>query len=159
MKKMVKMFLGLAMVTMLVGCGKGESNVEVEPTIPPSFSSLEPEEYEECTTTFTWPTMGYATRLPQPTRHTGVIDVDRADWLDFTIYGTSDEEHEDYISKCQEAGFVNDYERYYDDYIGYSDDGVRLRVARITKYGVVDSTWVSVYYDEDYVNEHLNDKE
>lgn len=140
MKKITMTLFALTMTTMLTACDVS--------TTQTSIGSLTQEEIkliEQIREEYVWPSMGLATTLPTPKTKAGEIRYDEEDKFTIIVYGTSDEEHMEYISKCQkETDYTNDYVKVDNYYRATSDDGVELCVSRYKKYDVISSTYISL---------------
>ncbi|MCD7892364.1 MAG: DUF4839 domain-containing protein [Erysipelotrichaceae bacterium] len=63
------------------------------------------------TGTFTWPTEGLATLLPEPESNIGTIDIDNSNFFTVYVGESSDEDISKYIDTCIKAGFDVDYSK------------------------------------------------
>ena len=80
-----------------------------------------------------WPTTGIATQIPVPafSSMNGEISYDTVERFWVEIQDVTDEEYEQYILACQEAGFTIESERTSIEYSAYNADGYELS---LTKY-------------------------
>lgn len=108
--------LTVTSVSVLTGCGKKKNAY-----ISDSF------------TTIKWPDSKLAQMLPTPESTVGLIDTDRADWLEVYIGNTTSEQYESYVSSCKEKGFTENYDSgtdYYKRpyYYAENSEGYRLEL-------------------------------
>ena len=87
--------------------------------------------YADSFSTITWPDSVLAKLLPVPESTSGLIDTDRADWLNVYIGDTTQEQYESYVKSCKEKGFTENYDNgtTYDNcpyYRAENSDGYRL---------------------------------
>ncbi|MCD7807807.1 MAG: hypothetical protein LUH02_00575 [Erysipelotrichaceae bacterium] len=103
------------------------------------------------TGTFSWPTVGLATLLPEPKSNVGTIETDSS--TSFTIYvGESTEDDiSNYINECLEAGFDVDYSRDNTSLRAENDAGLSLSIDD-EGFNIM---YIHLYGDEDEVNAAL----
>lgn len=140
MRKNTMTLLALTMTIMLTACDTNTTQSSME-----TFTQEEIKLIEQIREEYSWPSIGLATTIPTPETKAGEILYDEENKFTIIVYGTSDEEHQEYINKCQkESKYTNDYVKFDDYYKATSDDGVELRVDRYKKYDVISSTYISV---------------
>ena len=85
--------LAISSAAIMTGCGK-KKNAYISDT----FATIK------------WPDSKLAQMLPTPESTVGIIETDRADWLEVYIGNTTSEQYESYVSSCKENGFTENYD-------------------------------------------------
>lgn len=147
MKKTIIFATTIAIILSFAGCGTGATKetvaettiVTAETTLPvgaPTEAIIESTEETETTTEetigeFYWPTFGIVENLPEVDWTTrGQIYVDSPDSFYCDIYETDLKVFGDYVSACQELGYVIDYYNIPGStYYANNKDGYTLTVA------------------------------
>lgn len=147
MKKTIIFATTIAIILSFAGCGTRATKETVAETTIVTTTATEPigaptetmtETTEPVETTaeetigeFYWPTFGIVERLPKVDWTTrGQIYVDSPDSFYCDIYDTDLKIFGDYVSACQELGYVNEYYNIPGSaYYGIDDDGYTLTVA------------------------------
>ncbi|MCD7892301.1 MAG: hypothetical protein LUG60_01240 [Erysipelotrichaceae bacterium] len=101
--------------------------------------------------TYTWPTSGLGTLLPEPKSNVGTITTDSSN--SFTVYvGESTEEDiSNYINECIKAGFDVDYSKDSTSLYAYNEAGISITI-NDRGFNIM---YVSLYGDDDEVAEAL----
>ena len=81
-------------------------------------------EYEN--QTFTWPTSGLATLLPEPATNKGQIISNSDELLDIQVHGCDEESYSAYLKQCQDAGFTMEASTSSSSYDAYDEEGNKL---------------------------------
>lgn len=109
-KKLVVSMLVAVMVTgMIAGCGGSKSTDE--PTTPKDETKVEEaltedlSEYSE----IEWPDTAVTKLIPKPKSMIGKITLETDDSIMVDIANTSDEDYDDYVEKCKDMGYTEDY--------------------------------------------------
>lgn len=76
----------------------------------------------------TWPTVGLATKIPNPNKTKGNISTDSSSSFSAYVGEMNKNEYEAYIDKCVAAGFDVDYDKYEKSYSAKNAQGFSLRV-------------------------------
>lgn len=83
-------------------------------------------EYEN--QTFTWPTSGLATLLPEPATNKGQIISSNDTSLSVEVHGCDEASYSAYLKQCQDAGFTVEASSSSDSYDAYDEEGNKLRL-------------------------------
>ena len=86
------------------------------------------EKYQKDNATYTWPSSGLATLLPQPASNKGSIDANTTERFDASINKTSQADYSDYIESCKAKGFIVDPDTS-NGYTAFNDDGYKLSLS------------------------------
>ena len=114
-------FLAVALVAFIVIATIGIADMK----------RAERAEYESAT--FTWPTTGLATLLPEPANTWGTMPFNDDSYLSFEVRGCDEEAYSAYVEACQAKGFdvepewIGDY-----SYYAYDAEGNRLSLHLFT---------------------------
>lgn len=101
------MTLLLSTVLVLGGCGCSGSDKKVS---------------------YTWPTTGIATLLPQPEFKYGKITTESANELAAEFYYVEQKDFDSYVNSCKEKGFAIDYEKKDYSYKAKDSNGNQLSI-------------------------------
>ena len=108
--------IGIILIVLIVIAGVGTSinnhNKQVE--------------YEN--QTFTWPTSGLATLLPEPATNKGQIISSNDTSLSVEVHGCDEASYSAYLKQCQDAGFTVEASSSSDSYDAYDEEGNKLRL-------------------------------
>lgn len=109
--------IGIILIVLIVIAGVGTSinnhNKQVE--------------YEN--QTFTWPTSGLATLLPEPVTNKGQIISNSDELLDIQVHGCDEASYSAYLKQCQDAGFTVEASTNSSSYDAYDEEGNKLRLS------------------------------
>ena len=83
-------------------------------------------EYEN--QTFTWPTSGLATLLPEPATNKGQIISSTDTSLSVEVRGCDEASYSAYLKQCQDAGFTVEASTNSSSYDAYDEEGNKLRL-------------------------------
>lgn len=83
-------------------------------------------EYEN--QTFTWPTSGLATLLPEPATNKGQIISSNDTSLSVEVRGCDEASYSAYLKQCQDAGFTVEASTNSSSYDAYDEEGNKLRL-------------------------------
>ena len=114
-------FLAVALVAFIVVATIGITDMK----------RAERAQYESAT--FTWPTTGLATLLPEPASTWGTMPFNDDSYLSFEVRGCDEETYSAYVEACQAKGFdvepewIGDY-----SYYAYDAEGNRLSLHLFT---------------------------
>lgn len=92
-----------------------------------------------------WPTVGLATKIPNPNKTKGNISTDSSSNFSVYVGEMSKDEYNAYIDKCVAAGFDVDYDKYEKSYSAKNAQGFSLRV----EYKGFNTVYISVKAPED----------
>ena len=81
-------------------------------------------EYEN--QTFTWPTSGLATLLPEPATNKGQIISNSDELLDIQVHGCDEASYSAYLKQCQDVGFTVEASTNSGSYDAYDEEGNKL---------------------------------
>lgn len=81
-------------------------------------------EYEN--QTFTWPTSGLATLLPEPATNKGQIISNSDEHLDIQVHDCDEENYSAYLKQCQDTGFTVEASSSSNSYDAYDEEGNKL---------------------------------
>lgn len=84
-------------------------------------------EYEN--QTFTWPTSGLATLLPEPATNKGQIISNTDTSLSVEVRGCDEASYSAYLKQCQDAGFTVEASTNSSSYDAYDEEGNKLRLS------------------------------
>lgn len=108
--------IGIILIVLIVIAGVGTSinnhNKQVE--------------YEN--QTFTWPTSGLATLLPEPATNKGQIISSNDTSLSVEVHDCDEASYSAYLKQCQDAGFTVEASSSSDSYDAYDEEGNKLRL-------------------------------
>lgn len=125
------------LILAAIGSCSSDSTSTTDTSEVPSLSDLE---------TISWPTSGIATLLPEPdwgdedeetgdVTYTGEIALDSSDEVRIYIAIPSEDDYDDYVQDCKNAGFIIDYESsiatsedYTDYYYAEDENGYELSI-------------------------------
>ena len=93
-------------------------------------------EYEN--QTFTWPTSGLATLLPEPATNKGQIISNSDELLDVEVRGCDEASYSAYLKQCQDAGFTVEASTNSSNYDAYDEEGNKLRLSLYKSAGEMD---------------------
>lgn len=91
--------------------------------------------------TFTWPTIGLATLIPQPQTNIGTISIDSSSQFIAYIGETSLDDYKAYVNQCIEFGFDVDFSNSEKLFTADNADGISLRL----EYQGFNTMYISVY--------------
>ncbi len=91
--------------------------------------------------TFTWPTIGLATLLPQPQTNIGTISIDSSKQFIAYIGETSLDDYKSYVNQCIELGFNVDFSNQEKLFTADNENGVSLRL----EYQGFNTMYISMY--------------
>lgn len=77
---------------------------------------------------YRWPSSALVSRIPQPESKNGKINSESETYFRIDIYKTSGAQFEDYIEKCKEKGFTEEYSKYDGSYSAKNTEGYSLRL-------------------------------
>ncbi len=80
-------------------------------------------------TTYTWPTSGLATLLPQPESNYGEVRTNSDDSLWIKVHKTEADAYDSYTEACKDKGFTEDATSFSSSYAAYDSNGNRLRLS------------------------------
>lgn len=109
-KKVVVCLLAATMVTgVITGCGdfKTDSKPATEVTTETKQEALTEDlsEYSE----LEWPDTAVTKLIPKPKSMIGKITLETDNTIMVDIANISDEDYDDYVEKCKEMGYTEDY--------------------------------------------------
>lgn len=109
-KKVVVCLLAATMVTgVITGCGdsKTDSKPATEVTTETKQEELTKDmsEYSE----IEWPDTAITKLIPKPKSMVGKIALETDDTIMADIANTSNEDYDEYVEKCKEIGYTEDY--------------------------------------------------
>lgn len=93
-----------------------------------SIISLSIKKDKERKASYSWPTTGIATLLPEPNLKYGKIVNDDADYFTIYLYDPENADFNSYVDKCKEKGFTVDYKSSTYDYKSKDASGNYLEV-------------------------------
>ena len=91
----------------------------------PTYKAVNPE----TVTTYTWPSNGLSTHIPQPPTEFGKIDQNDASTFKISTYQVTSEQYSEYISACSEQGYTVDVRSNSISYDAYNDEGYKLSLS------------------------------
>ncbi len=80
-------------------------------------------------TTYTWPTSGLATLLPQPESNYGEVQTNSSDSLSVNVHKTDASAYDSYVDACKEKGFTEDVTSFSGSYTAYDSNGNRVHIS------------------------------
>lgn len=127
-KTVLSVSLTCVMLLSVSACGSktsiaGNTNEKSSATSTTTTAN-EPEEYK----TIKWPSYGMGSVLPAPVSNVGKIHWEASDDFYVEIAETTNEQFEEYVDKCMEAGFTVKYEREEDYFFAYNEKNYVLEI-------------------------------
>ena len=133
MKKKILLSLAVLMVggLLFTGCRNKDTKQDSADTQTEDTEKSNNEKKEEVALTedlseyedIEWPDSTVAKLIPEPKSMIGKIAFDSDDWLDVEIANTSIDDYKDYVKKCKELGYVENYVSTDDSYMADNKNG------------------------------------
>ncbi len=84
------------------------------------------ETRQKANETFTWPSYGLISQLPEPKSHSGNISNNSEPYAYMTVYKFSQEDFNEYVGKCAQSGFTTVASQSKTSYEAYNEDRTEL---------------------------------
>lgn len=105
-KKVVVCLLAATMVTgVITGCGDSKTDSKPATEAKQEVLTKDMSEYSE----LEWPDTAITKLIPKPKSMVGKITLETDDTIMVDIANTSNEDYDEYVEKCKEMGYTEDY--------------------------------------------------